>query len=45
MNADKRKELRARMAHASFRKKILNKDNPKSPAVAKRPRLMLVADN
>ncbi len=45
MNADKRKELRARMAHASFRRKMLNKDKPKSPAVAKRPRLRLVADN
>lgn len=46
MNADKRKELRAKMAHASFRKKMLEqKSDPKQSVAAKRPQLRLVAEN
>tara|TARA_B100001971_G_scaffold213155_1_gene245587 strand:- start:178697 stop:180136 length:1440 start_codon:yes stop_codon:yes gene_type:complete len=48
MNDDKRKELRARTAHAAFREKMLHKDTPPRPpeasSVAQVPKLRLVAD-
>ena len=49
MNADKRKELRAKMAHVSFKDKMLNKitspaPQPESATGGSKPRLRLVAD-